>query len=82
MRTQQPFGLFQGYCGCCREWGHKRAECPLRAPWHAPPGLGVIHKDEEQSEPAFGQNMECGWTPRASVRPMSPASGADDGCDN
>ena len=32
LRTPQPFGLFQGYCGCCREWGHKRAECPLRAP--------------------------------------------------
>eukprot|EP00972_Heterocapsa_arctica_P057591 8496690-Heterocapsa_arctica.AAC.1 len=48
-KSGAPATPFQGYCGYCWNWGHKKADCRTRLRAEATPGAALEIEGEEES---------------------------------
>ena len=58
-------GTFQGYCGYCNLWGHKRADCRKRIADLAKGGKGKDGKGKEGGKDGEQGKGKPGWNPNA-----------------
>ena len=71
---QQPWDVFQGYCGGCWQRGHKKAHCPSRSSNSDKMDVGSVQSTTPPWSSASTASSDVGTSVSAKVAAVSLAS--------